>query len=172
MSLTTEQIENLIEENNQKLRAELLPMASDAKPRTGMINCVSELKYGNRFYTLGYDGVIRARAFNSDVEQQLRIINQGNAAWDEATLERKAKLNELNTRARAASAKAGVIDWNDDNQSKCRVFWSNTGNSWMIGREYVTSQAGVIYFPSKESAENFMQSLTQNEQRLFAGGDL
>lgn len=171
MSLTKEQIENLIEENNQKLRAELLRMASDAKPRTGRINCVSELTEDDTYYVLQANGVIYPCVFNN-AGVNSRCINQGNTAWDKATLERKAKLNELNTRARAASAKAGVIDWRNRIQVKYFVYFDSMLNVWNTGTSCRTYRQGCTYFLSRESVDNFMQSLTPDEQRLFAGGDV
>lgn len=83
MNHTTEQIERIIAENNERLRAEFLPMASDApkpKPRTGMINCVSELKEGDKYYVLHSDGDIYPYTFNN-AGVYSKWINQGNAAW-------------------------------------------------------------------------------------------
>ena len=170
MSLTTEQIENLIEENNQKLRTELLPMASDAKPRTGMINCVSELKEGDTYFMLHATGDVLSYIFdNSDID--LNWLSQGRTAWDKAALERQAKLNELNTRARAASAKAGVIDWRDNIQLKYFVQWDFEVDDWVIKMESEKKSQGVTYSLHTQALMKFMDSLTPDEQRLFAGGD-
>lgn len=171
MSLTKEQIENLIEENNQKLRAELLRMASDAKPRTGMVNCVSEWNVDDTYYALDCSGKIVKQMYGN-CEPDKKIINQGNAAWDKATLERQAKLNELNTKARAASAKAGVVDYEDFDQSKFYAYWDFRSQTWSFESLRSTANQGCIGFPTKESLTNFMQSLTPDEQRLFAGGDV
>ncbi|MEQ3658647.1 MAG: hypothetical protein ABNH21_06795 [Glaciecola sp.] len=173
MSLTKEQIENLIEENNQKLRAELLPMASDAKPkpRTGMINCVSEFKAGDKYYSLYSDGDIVEMDFKGHPVIKYQV-NQGNIAWDKATLERLRDLNILNTKARAASAKAGVIDWADSPQLKFHAYWDFDENKWILTCGSSNRRQGGIYFPTDTSLTNFMKSLTPDEQRLFAGGEI
>lgn len=142
------------------------------KPRTGRINCVSELTEDDTYYVLTKEGVIEKWGFRSDVKQQLRIVNQGNAAWDRATLERQAKLNELNTRARAASAKAGVIDLRKRNLVMSSIYWDFNLNKWDIEELCNLKNQGGIHFPNIKSAKNFMKSLTPDEQRLFAGGDV
>ena len=184
-NLTRKEVQNLIEENNDNLLARLALLAvkdsedryskvkhePEPKPRTGMINCVSELEIGEKYCILQADGGVGSCAFDND-DQDSKWINQGNAAWDKATLERQRDLNELNTRARAASAKAGVIDYSNSGQIKATIHWDFKENRWFVTASYHSTSQGAVQFPTVQSATNFMQSLTPDEQRLFAGGDI
>ena len=98
-----------------------------------------------------------------------RHLNQGGLFTTREAAEKEIQRRKLVQRMRVAANEAGGVDWGD-NSLKYYPVYSEAENLYTIWPATYIRSSQLPHFPTEESLETFMDSLSKEEQKLLICG--
>lgn len=151
-----------------ELKAQIDAM-EDGKPvkRTGRVMSVDELE--DRQGVIGVSMGGDAFAFKYDNTASDGIIKQGNAFHDRESAEREVKRRDIMQRVRVAASESGECDWGDVTTHRYSIVFDHDPKvrDLVVMTSTYYQAIGSIYFATREAAQAFIDSLTDEEIEIL-----